>query len=348
LNPDPRRVRPESGSPVVVRMNILIASDTVIPARHYGGTERVIWSLGKELRALGHHVTFLVKEGSSCSFGKVVVLNAEQSLSAQIPNGVDVAHFHFDPQQVIETPYVVTQHGNHNDPDLKFDKNTIFVSGNHAGRHGSRSYVYNGLDWSEYPKPDLGNERRFFHFLGKALWRLKNVRGAIRVARKAGQRLKVLGGNRWNPGRPRFTLVTPYLSVSFEGMVDNFRKSHFMNQSKGLIFPVLWHEPFGLAITESLYFGCPVFGTPYGSLPELVTEDVGFLSASSGELAKAVQQADRFSRERCHEYARDRFDSKVMAREYLKRYERVMNGEFLNGEHPRLVEVQEERFLRFE
>ena len=39
-----------------------------------------------------------------------------------------------------------------------------------------------------------------------------------------------------------------------------------------------WHEPFGIALIEALYFGCPVFGTPYGSLPEIVEEGVqGFL-----------------------------------------------------------------------
>lgn len=329
-------------------MNILIASNIVVPARLYGGTERVIWSLARELHAMRHRVSLLVKEGSSCPFAEVIVFDSEQDISAQIPDDTDVVHFNSDPAQAIQLPHVVTQHGNHTDPDFEFDKNTVFVSENHARRHGSRSYVYNGLDWSEYQKPDLRNERHFFHFLGKALWRVKNVRGAIIVARKAGERLKVLGGSRWNPGRPRFALITPYLSVSFEGMVDNDRKGYLLNGSKGLIFPVRWHEPFGLAITESLYFGCPVFGTPYGSLPELVGEEFGFLSASSSELAKAVREAGQYSRLRCHEYARDRFNSRVMAREYLGRYERVMNGESLNDERPKLVEYQEERFLRFE
>lgn len=337
-------------------MNILIAIDAVIPARLYGGSERVVWSLAKELLALGHQVTFLARESSSCPFAEVMFLQSERGICKQIPPETDVVHFFqftpnfftLDPEQAIKTPFVVTEEGNRNNPDLEFDKNTVFISGDHAKRHGSASYVYNGLDWSEYQKPDLGSERRFFHFLGKAVWRVKNVRGAIKVARKAGERLKVLGGSRLNLGRPRFALVTPHRSVSFEGMVDNNRKSHFMNQSKGLVFPVLWHEPFGLAITESLYFGCPVFGTPYGSLPELVTEEFGFLSTSSRELADALKQAGEYSRERCHEYARDCFNSRVMAREYLKRYERVTNGELLNSEHPRLVAVQEERFLKFE
>ena len=62
-------------------------------------------------------------------------------------------------------------------------------------------------------------------------------------------------------------------------MVDASKKKVIIEQSKGLIFPVTWHEPFGLAITESFYFGAPVGGTPYGALPELVSPEVGFRTA---------------------------------------------------------------------
>jgi len=39
-------------------MNITIVKDTILPVKHYGGTERVIWALGKELSAMGHQVHF--------------------------------------------------------------------------------------------------------------------------------------------------------------------------------------------------------------------------------------------------------------------------------------------------
>ena len=68
-------------------------------------------------------------------------------------------------------------------------------------------------------------------------------------------------------------------------MVGGNKKNRLLQHSKGLIFPVKWDEPFGLAITESLYCGCPVFGTPYGSLPELVPSDVGFLAEDMNDIA---------------------------------------------------------------
>ena len=63
----------------------------------------------------------------------------------------------------------------------------------------------------------------------------------------------------------------------------------------------------GLALIESLYFGNPVFGTPFGSLPEIVSGEVGFLSKSRNELIGQVRELERFDRWRCHEYACDRF-----------------------------------------
>ncbi|MEF1303252.1 glycosyltransferase family 4 protein, partial [Vibrio owensii] len=97
-----------------------------------------------------------------------------------------------------------------------------------------------------------------------------------------------------------------------------------------LVFPVTWEEPFGLAVTESLFMGTPVFATPYGSLSELIsTPDFGSLSNIEDELADAIQHGD-YNPTLCHEYARDTFDHISMAKAYIEKYEKVLNGEALN------------------
>ncbi|RYE12133.1 MAG: glycosyltransferase family 4 protein, partial [Sphingobacteriales bacterium] len=53
-------------------MNILIAHNSVIPAFKYGGTQRVIWWLGKELVKRGHKITYLVAKGSHCDFATII------------------------------------------------------------------------------------------------------------------------------------------------------------------------------------------------------------------------------------------------------------------------------------
>ena len=319
-------------------MKILIVDHGQIPAHLYGGTERVIWYLGLELSRRGHEVSYLVKSGSVCPFGKVIIRNPELTLDRQIPDDIDLVHFQYPPDEEPTKPYIVTNHGNRNDT-RPFPLNTIFVSKNHANRYGSNSYVYNGLDWNDYGKPVLDTTRRNFHFLGNAAWRVKNVRGAIQTTLSIpNQHLDVLGGTRLNLKMGfRFT---PQFRIHFHGMVGGERKNALIQQSKGLVFPVLWHEPFGLAIIESLYFGCPVFATPYGSLPELVPATVGFLTASSSQMAKKMVAAASYSQKECHEWAAENFNSSRMADAYIARYENVLNGETLNATAPQLIEVQ--------
>lgn len=316
-------------------MNILIVINSVLPALKYGGTERVMWYLGKELAQMGNTVHFLAAEGSACDFAKMHILRFDVAMEQQIPTDVDVVHFNnYVPCDFSAKPYIVTFHGNNIHGDI--DRNAVFVSRNHAQRFGSDQFVYNGLDWNDYGDLYMGT-RSYFHFLGKAAWRVKNVRGCIRMIKKMhGQRLYVLGGYRFNFKMGLRLTFTP--KVRFKGMVGGEDKNTYLQHSKGLVFPVLWDEPFGLAVTESLYCGAPVFATPFGSLPELVIDEVGHLSRSEGELIEAMLHADRYYPSVCHEYAGDLFNSRRMAEAYTLKYERVISGECLNATHPHPVQ----------
>jgi len=255
-----------------------------------------------------------------------------------------LVHFNFSPAQEIKKPYLCTIHGN---PPAQFEQDiqSVFVSKNHAERFGSKAFVYNGLDWNNYLKPNFNQKRDAFHFLGKAAWKVKNLKGAIDIAKKAKENLMVLGGYRFNFKMGwRFTFDT---HVSFKGMVDNTTKAKYLNASKGLIFSVLWHEPFGLAIIESLYFGCPVFGTPYGALPELVTKEIGFLSNVEEELVDAIKGVKDFSASTCHDIAQSQFSAEKMTVNYLNCYEKVLNGERLNLNQPSLINQELPKYLSY-
>lgn len=325
-------------------MHVLIVHNAVIPAIKYGGTERVIYWLGKELVKLGHQVTYLVAEGSSCAFANIIHFNNAIPLSQQIPDNIDIVHLNCAVNELPTKPYVATMHGNLNE-QMQFDKNVIFVSKNHAARYGSDCFVHNGLDPDEYGKPSF-SKSNYVHFLGDAAWRVKNVKGAIKIAAKARINLKVIGGKRLNISQG-FRLTLDF-NTSFCGMIGGKEKNEILDKSRGLIFPVRWHEPFGLAITESLYFGCPVFGTPYGSLPEIVNSEVGFLSNRSTEIVDALRNINSYNPQKCYEYVMDNFTSKQMAKAYLEKYETVVNGNHLNSQHPCLIEVQQSKFLDFE
>ncbi len=329
-------------------MNILIVDrGSKIPATKYGGTERIIWALGKELSMMKHNITYLVPEGSECNFAKVLEYNPKVSINKQIPENIDIVHMHFETKETIEKPHVITMHGNA-PRNVSLSPNTIFISKNHAERHGSNCFVYNGLNWDDYNNLKIDEKRKYFHYLGRADWKVKNMNGACKIADKANEKLVVMGGSRWNYTNLKRNfkyMISP--KTEFKGMVDNTTKMQIMKNSKGLIFPVRWHEPFGLAVIESLYAGCPVFATPYGSLRELVPPEVGVLSDSSMELAEAIKTSS-FSPKTCHEYAVEKFNSKVMAESYLHYYHLILQGKILHTEHPQLKDTTAKSLLNFE
>lgn len=317
-------------------LHVLLVNQAPVPVHAYGGTERVIWDLGKMLHQLGHRVSYLVPAGSSCPFGQVLTLQATHDWSSQIPADVDVVHFQFKPQhpESIPQPWLMTQHGNSQVGEA-LPPNTVFVSGDHARRHGSSVFVHNGLDWDAYGAVDLNDPRQYFHFLGKAAWRVKNVQGAIDTALQTSLPLEVLGGDRLNWRRGfRFTLSP---RIHFHGMVGGEEKMRLLRGSSGLVFPVRWHEPFGLAVIESLYFGAPVFATPYGALPELVDADNGVLATGVRALAEGIRQ-HRPQRRLNHEKARDLYHARRMAQDYLKVYAQVLNGHALHAQPPMMRE----------
>jgi glycosyltransferase involved in cell wall biosynthesis len=312
-------------------MHIVQVINRVVPAVKYGGTERVVWWLSKKLAELGHRVTLLAPPGSSCGFATVLRRDPLQSLDAQVPDDADIIHLHDDTQPAEKTPTIRTFHGNIRKSG-SMNENTVFISADQARRHGGNVFIHHGLDLQEYGPVNWNISREHLVFLAKAAWKVKNVRDAIYIARKARLPLAVAGGHRLNFSMGFRLTLDP--NARFLGMVDHQRKQHILNRGLALLFPVKWHEPFGLALIESLYFGNPVFGTPFGSLPEIVTADVGFLSKSRNALIRQVKELEQFDRRRCHEYVCDRFSSTIMAKNYLGLFEKVCNGENLHDQRP--------------
>lgn len=300
-------------------MHILLVNNTAIPALKYGGTERVIWWLGKYLVRAGHRVTYLVKAGSSCPFADVLPYSPTIPLERQIPAGIDITHVHFPLRTPLATPHIVTVHGCGR-KDEKFIPNTVFVSANHARDHGAECFVHNGLDIEDYEGIPLDGERKHLLFLARTVRKEKNLRGAMELARATGQRLAIVGG--WGFSlHPRFR---------YYGMIGGTKKNRLLAASKALLFPILWSEPFGLAVIEALYAGCPVFGSPYGALPEIVTPATGVLSTQKSDLIDAIGRIEEFSHIRCRERVLEQFTAPKMTEKYLAYYRQVLDGQPLH------------------
>lgn len=307
-------------------MHIVLHHDATVPPRKYGGTERIVFWLAKGLVELGHEATLLVRKGSVLPAGSpnglhLVPLDpAQPSGEDRIPKGADILHLSATPSSPPKLPFIVTIHGNGR-PGETFHPNTVFLSRAHAANHGSDTFVYNGIDPEEYPCDLERNDSLVF--LAKASWKVKNLHGAIETARLAGLPLEVLGSRDWLKGLHR--LLPRFGGVRYHGMVNDEEKRRILRKARALLFPVRWAEPFGIAVTEALASGCAVFGTPYGSLPEIVTPEVGLLSTSARELARAVGKGG-YSPERCRARVFQGFTHRQMAESYLRIYERVLTN----------------------
>ncbi|MBI3233632.1 MAG: glycosyltransferase [Bacteroidetes bacterium] len=310
-------------------MDILLVKNSVVPPLDYGGTERVVYWLAKSLKKLNHKVTILAAKGSVSDEIPIQIINPDIPLVQQIQPKFDIIHFHDPFKEELHTPYINTIHGVA-DPGETYHVNSVFVSSNQAKCHGASTFVYHGLDYSDYGTYDKNRKRTYLHFLAKTRWKIKNIGGAIDVAKKANRKLEVMGN------QPVEKIVLQNIlnsNVHFNGMIVGERKNEIMAGSMGLVFPTLCQETFGLSMFESMYHGCPVFGTPYGSLPELITSEVGFLSANSDELASQIKD-HTYNMDHVHQYAVDLFSADRMAKDYLPIYGRVANGEKLHDKEP--------------
>ena len=304
-----------------------------IPPPLYGGTERVIYWLGKALVELGHQVTLIANRDSHIPGAELRPVTADETnpraWQKLVPADTDMVHLWDTSQPEAPKPFVVTVEGNGRPSEI-FHPNTIFVSRKHAANHGSRHFVHNGLDPVEYGFSEIRED--YAVFLAKARWPVKNLAGAADVARSAGLELHVLGSRNWPLNLQR--LVPAIRGVRYYGMLGGVEKRDLIAKARCLIFPVRWEEPFGIAITEALVSGAYVVGTPYGSLPEIVTPQTGVLNASAGELAAAARAPEKVSPAACRDHVlRGGFTHLAMAQNYLRYYESVLTHGRLGEQH---------------
>jgi len=303
-------------------MKITFEHAGVLPVTHYGGTERIIYWLMKGLVEAGHEVNLIsIPESAAVkNIGVNLIIRKNEDWRFDIPKNTDLVHTFYTPK-ISDFPHLVTIQGN-GVPGEKFIKNTVFVSMNHAENHGAQSFVYNALDLAEYPYVKKNSKAwKQFLFLAKASWKIKNLSHCVESCRSARKHLQIAGGRWW--GLSRF--------IHSHGMVDQVVKNKLMDQCDALLFPVRWHEPFGIAIIEAMARGLPVIGSPYGSLPELINPNVGVITKNYVELLEVISREENiFDANKIRSYVEENFSHTLMTKNYLKYYDKVLKGEAIN------------------
>ena len=92
-------------------------------------------------------------------------------------------------------------------------------------------------------------------------------------------------------------------------------------------------EAFGLVAAEAMVCGAPVVAARVGGLPEIVTEETGFLIESedwetlAADILKVLNGEKVFDREEIARIAESRYSQDALIGDVVKLYERVAGGE---------------------
>jgi glycosyltransferase involved in cell wall biosynthesis len=300
-------------------MNIFHYYPKVLPVKKYGGTQRIAVNLMKEQVNRGHKVYLLSLAGTHLpSINVTTIKKPIRNFEDYIPDNIDIVHLYGTPQETPPKPYLVLIEGN-GKPGEKFLPNTVFVSRNHAVRHGSTHYIYNGIKLDSFTYRE--KKENYFVFLSKVSWKVKNVDLAIRLAKVMGFKLIVAGGRKLSFRK----------NIKFIGEVDDREKTELLAGARALIFPTNWEEPFGLVTIEALASGTPVITTNKGAMPEVVTPDVGFRCNTFEEFKEAINRVDEISPRKCRERVEENFTAEIMTRKYIKAYEKIVQTGSLEG-----------------
>ena len=333
-----------------------------VPPERYGGTERVVSWLTEELVRQGHDVTLFAAGSSRTSATLVPVVpcalrhgdqrydtvnwrSLEEALVHERAADFDIIHSHVDEFAVamlsrgVATPVVTTLHGRLDRDDVQqllANDRMAVISISYAQRAPVpyalwAANVYHGLPLDRYrPGPGDGE---YVVFLGR-MSPEKRPDVAIDIARRAGVHLVMAA--KVDPADRRYfeAVVRPRLSdplVDFVGEVDEEAKGRLLRHARALLFPILWPEPFGLAMAEALAYGTPVITRRCGSTPEVVAHGrVGYVCDDDESLVEALTQVDRLDRGDCRRWAEEHFSVERMTTDYEQVYETLATDHTLS------------------
>lgn len=320
-------------------MKIVFEHSGILPVKKYGGIERMIFWHMKELARLGHKPVLIGHPDSEVEkFGIELINKDRENWWTLIPKDADGIQlfYNFSPPD-IDIP-VINTIGGSGQVGEKFHKNTVFVSKKHAQLHGSDSYIYNALDLEDYPFKEVHKSSwENFLFLAKASWSVKNLKSASIACRKNKKHLHICGGKSWRPSQ--------YLHNY--GMVGGQKKLEIIRKSDAIIFPIRWHEPFGLAVIEAMALGVPAITSQYGSMEELINDDVGIICRNQNELDQVVREKPfNFNAKKIRKYVEDNFSITQFTKSYVELFEKISKGrQFLNEKQPTWVHSKKPEHL---
>jgi glycosyltransferase involved in cell wall biosynthesis len=331
-----------------------------VPPKLYGGTERVVYWLVEELVRQGHDVTLFASGDSVTSARRLIApsctaLRLDPEVKEPLAHhyimldqifaeatSFDIIHFHigylhFPLSRRHNVPHITTVHGRLDIPDLmplykRFSDIPLVSISDEQRRHLScavnwQGTVHHGLPLELYSCRETKAD--YLAFLGR-ISPEKRLDRAIEIATRAGMKLKIAAKIDAVDRKYYHKTIEPLLDnplVDCIGEIDDEGKQELLCNARALLFPIDWPEPFGLVMIEAMACGTPVVAFRRGSVPELIEDGItGFIVENVEQAVAALPKLESFDRQRCRQTFERRFSVTRMTEEYLRVYQRVIEG----------------------
>jgi glycosyltransferase involved in cell wall biosynthesis len=171
-------------------------------------------------------------------------------------------------------------------------------------------------------------------FLGR-IAPVKGTHNAIAVAQRTGIPLKIAGQIQPIYREYYETKIKPHIDgklIEYVGEVDLAAKNELLGGALALVFPIEWHEPFGLVMIESMACGAPVLASPGGSVAEVVRDGVsGYVCKDLDEMVATAARLP-LDPEMVRAYAVENFSVDRMVEQYVSLYRSLIAASSLTGE----------------
>lgn len=331
-----------------------------MPPRGYGGIERIVDGLVRELAARGHTVGLIAHPESSSpaqalfpwpnlNSGRIgdTVRNAGALRRAVNMFRPDVVHSfsrlaYLAPILPTHLPKIMSyqRHAGGRQisiaaligrGSMRFTGCSEFICANARKWGGRWVGIPNFVELSKYDfVPAVAHDAPLVF-----LSRIESIKGpdlAIDIAVASGRRL-ILAGNRPEGGPERAywdKKIAPRLDrdgVQWIGEVDDTQKNRLLGSAAALVLPIQWDEPFGIVFAEAMAVGAPIITCARGAAPEVVDAGrTGFFIRDATEGAAAVARLGEIDRAACRGKVEKSFSLEVCADAYLNLYRASVAG----------------------
>src|SRR3989338_3136973 len=348
-----------------MKIALLASPYLSVPPKKYGGTEKIVSLLADGLVELGHDVTLFATGDSQTRAKLISVFPSELGNSGlKKDDGLmplihytecirrkkefDIIHNHGQYLAMFlaeysKTPVVHTIHGSYYPEEIPEEKRKVLqtfkshrfisISDNQRGGMSDLNFVatvYNGIDVSQfhYTEKPRGD---YLLWVGRIIAK-KGPLTAIETAKKTNIPLVIAAAI--DPAdMPYYEKeIKPHIDgkfISYIGEINHHTSEELYGNALCTLFPITWHEPFGLVMVESMACGTPVVAYNIGSVPEIIVSGkTGFIvEIESGVegLSHAVRKIGSIQRGDCRAHVLEHFTKEKMVEGYEQVYKKVLD-----------------------